>query len=157
MNLSGPGSITAIANLIVILGVLLAPFTILSFMFRLRGEMKRDAGERFETAAQLQSSINSLMVAFVTALMRDGVNRGIPIHSQVQEQGQRHKDSRYEDWNLYDGNNNGYYYGVPQLPVLSNSANRKVKKNNRGGGFLVGFLSGVSVFLLLALITVLTV
>jgi len=155
MNLSGPGSITAIANLIVILGVLLAPFTILSFMFRLRGEMKRDAGERFETAAQLQSSINSLMVAFVTALMRDGVNRGIPIHSQVQEQGQQDgAGSKYENWSLY---NDGFQLTAQQVPLLLENSTPVKKRRRSGNSVLIGVLSGVSIFLLLALITVLTV
>jgi|LSQX01.2.fsa_nt_gb hypothetical protein len=151
MNLSGPGSITAIANLIVILGVLLAPFTILSFMFRLRGEMKRDAGERFETAAQLQNSINSLMVAFVTALMRDGVNRGIPVQGQGQQDG---AGSKYENWSLY---NDGFQLTAQQVPLLLENSTPVKKRRRSGNSVLIGVLSGVSIFLLLALITVLTV
>ena len=151
MNLSGPGSITAIANLIVILGVLLAPFTILSFMFRLRGEMKRDAGERFETAAQLQNSINSLMVSFVTALMRDGVSRGIPVQGQGQQDG---AGSKYENWSLY---NDGFQLTAQQVPLLLENSTPVKKRRRSGNSVLIGVLSGVSIFLLLALITVLTV
>jgi len=151
MNLSGPGSITAIANLIVILGVLLAPFTILSFMFRLRGEMKRDAGERFEAAAQLQNSINSLMVAFVTALMRDGVSRGIPVQGQGQQDG---AGSKYENWSPY---NDGFQLTAQQVPLLLENSTPVKKRRRSGNSVLIGVLSGVSIFLLLALITVLTV
>lgn len=149
MNLSGPGSITFIANLIIVIGVLLSPITIFSFLNRMRSEMKRDAGERFETAAQLQNSINSLMVSFITALMRDGVSRGIPVQGQQDGAG-----SKYENWSPY---NDGFQLTAQQVPLLLENSTPVKKRRRSGNSVLIGVLSGVSIFLLLALITVLTV
>ena len=159
---SGPGSISFISNVIVIAGVLMAPIAIFSFFSRLKNEMKRDAGERFETAAQLQNSINSMMVAFVTALMRQGVQQG-------PRSGEIRRSSEYEDWNLYEANDYRHLQLPPgtspmlgnyrhlQLPpgtspMLGNSYSHVKKKG--GTGFLVGLLTGFSVFLLLTLITI---
>ncbi len=147
MNLNGPGGITMVSNIVVIIGVLLAPITIFSFLNRMRSEMKKDAGERFETAALLQNSINSMMTAFVVGLMRNGIQQGPPVQPPTN-------GGKYEDWTLYSNNNQSYY--IPQLPapeVLRNSA----KRRHGGNGFLIGLLSGICTFLLLALITVLVV
>jgi hypothetical protein len=131
----------------VIAGVLMAPIAIFSFFSRLKNEMKRDAGERFETAAQLQNSINSMMVAFVTALMRQGVQQG-------PRSGEIRRSSEYEDWNLYEANDYRHLQLPPGTsPMLGNSYSHHVKKK-RGTGFLVGLLTGFSVFLLLTLITI---
>ena len=144
---SGPGSISFISNVIVIAGVLMAPIAIFSFFSRLKNEMKRDAGERFETAAQLQNSINSMMVAFVTALMRQGVQQG-------PRSGEIRRSSEYEDWNIYEANDYRHLQLPPGTsPMLGNSYSHHVKKK-RGTGFLVGLLTGFSVFLLLTLITI---
>ncbi len=143
----GKGSISLISNVIVIAGVLMAPIAIFSFFSRLKNEMKRDAGERFETAAQLQNSINSMMVAFVTALMRQGVQQG-------PRSGEIRRSSEYEDWNLYEANDYRHLQLPPGTsPMLGNSYSHHVKKK-RGTGFLVGLLTGFSVFLLLTLITI---
>ena len=143
---SGPGSISFISNVIVIAGVLMAPIAIFSFFSRLKNEMKRDAGERFETAAQLQNSINSMMVAFVTALMRQGVQQG-------PRSGEIRRSSEYEDWNLYEANDYRHLQLPPGTsPMLGNSYSHVKKKG--GTGFLVGLLTGFSVFLLLTLITI---
>lgn len=158
----GPGSVSATANLIMIVAVILMPIGVISFLLRLRNEMKKDAGERFDTAAQLQNSINSMMTAFIVGLMRNNgnsnFNNGYNSHST-------HKDP-YVDWNLYegDGRANQHDHKVVQLPgdQVPLLGNREAypsysQKKRRGGGFLIGLLSGVSIFLLLALITVLTV
>ena len=143
---SGPGSISFISNVIVIAGVLMAPIAIFSFFSRLKNEMKRDAGERFETAAQLQNSINSMMVAFVTALMRQGVQQG-------PRSGEIRRSSEYEDWNIYEANDYRHLQLPPGTsPMLGNSYSHVKKKG--GTGFLVGLLTGFSVFLLLTLITI---
>lgn len=142
----GKGSISLISNVIVIAGVLMAPIAIFSFFSRLKNEMKRDAGERFETAAQLQNSINSMMVAFVTALMRQGVQQG-------PRSGEIRRSSEYEDWNLYEANDYRHLQLPPGTsPMLGNSYSHVKKKG--GTGFLVGLLTGFSVFLLLTLITI---
>jgi len=148
-------SITDVSNLIVIIGVIMAPIGFFSFFARLKNEMKRDSKESFETAAQLQNSMNSMMATFVMALMRGGINQ-VPQIRTNNHNIHSHSDSDYEEWSLYEEDDREFHYQLPSpSPVLGNKV--KKKRSSTGSGFLVGLLSGISVFLLLALITVLQV
>jgi hypothetical protein len=119
-----------------------------------------------------------MMVAIVTALMRQGVQQG-PRSGEIRrsseyedwnlyeanalmrqgvQQGPRsgeiRRSSEYEDWNLYEANDYRHLQLPPGTsPMLGNSYSHHVKKK-RGTGFLVGLLTGFSVFLLLTLITI---
>lgn len=121
---------------VVTVAALMVPVGIIFSILNLRRSMREDAKERFEVATQLQNSIFNMMTAIILSIIRGANN---PPPTDKYEDWSPPTD-KYEDWCLY----------TSELPLLKNNKNKKSVSSA-----LIGFFAGLSVFLLLALITIL--
>ncbi len=123
---------------VVTVAALMVPVGIIFSILNLRRSMREDAKERFEVATQLQNSIFNMMTAIILSIIRGANN---PPPTDKYEDWSPPTD-KYEDWCLY----------TSELPLLKNNKNMTKKSVSSA---LIGFFAGLSVFLLLALITIL--
>lgn len=124
---------------VVTVAALMVPIGIMFSILNLRRSMREDAKERFEVATQLQNSIFNMMTAIILSIIRGANNNPPPSSTYYTD----YTDNKYEDWCLYTSE---------QLPLLKNNKNMTKKSVSSA---LIGFFAGLSVFLLLALITIL--
>ena len=128
---------------VVTVAALMVPVGIIFSILNLRRSMREDAKERFEVATQLQNSIFNMMTAIILSMIRGANN---PPPTDKYEDWSPPTD-KYEDWCLYTSEQ----LPLP-LPLLKN--NKNITKKSVSSA-LIGFFAGLSVFLLLALITIL--
>lgn len=127
---------------VVTVAALMVPVGIIFSILNLRRSMREDAKERFEVVTQLQNSIFNMMTAIILSMMR-GANNNPPPTDKYEDWSP--PTDKYEDWCLYTSEQ------LP-LPLLKN--NKNITKKSVSSA-LIGFFAGLSVFLLLALITIL--
>jgi hypothetical protein len=144
----------SVINTIMVVGVILAPITVIGFVFGFLRNLKSDKRESLEMTSAIQNSLFSLMMGLVM--------RGPQPMNGSQQTFQQPIDNEFVNWNNQDFYNDPNVYQVPavansrmrqkpyQPKMLNNSQAMPQQRNN---GFLIGLLTGLVVFLALALFT----
>lgn len=135
-------SIATISQLIMIVAVIFAPISLFSFFMRTRGEMKREAKERLET----QASINSLMSQMTLAMMRGGVNNGMRQQQSSDQKQNAGFENDYMDWQ------ENYFLPGAEMYALGNKKKKSSVLQKIGKGIKQLFVTAACVIVVLFVI-----